>query len=1130
MIIGIGVSSQPAISVETGDGTVTLTGNTGSMMNPTHVDVYRGTTNPPTTIHETFVPSGTDYTWEDADVNNGIFYYYQIKARDENAGTETFSSNLVGGMPDEENGGSHFIFDGVDDKVEQIGGQYLSTVFAMEFDFKIEELTAGKNNEIFRLVFDEPNAPVNKSAINVFHNDERLRIYFRRTDNFRSVEFYIDAHDVADGNWHTIRFEAMHSSSIVVFVDDVRYSVWINVFGSGSSLLYFGKHDISLGGRSNATTTFLNGAIDNLRIWDLSSNLLGDWKLDEPSTETTVFDSSPEARNMTKVSQALSSSDDVSMQSFATNTGTDQIASSIDYATPFMTSFKLERQTLPSGPTVTIKEDLDLIDFFPYADNSTVAGTPYEYTITVDRMDNSTVTVSDVTVPATGFGTHYTFDGIDDDVTLDEAIIDGIIGTIEFLVKIAPEDKPSGFSYALLGKHESGSSNGFIIAHDGGTVWCQFKEEGSNTGNLYPAPSQNLADGTWHHVALTFEVGNSGTLYVDGEAAATNSIPSFTFTENPLFIGNGPNAFWQPLKGGIDEVVVWDKVLSAEEIEGRAFAKVRGDADGLLAAYHFDEASGTVAYDDGLNNEHATISGATVGQTTDDIPIQWKGTLSSEWGQPSNWNIGTTPSAGKDLIITAANNAPVISTGDEVDVNNLTVNSGATLTVESEGILAIREGATVNGTYTVERRPEGVGRYSMIGSPLSDADISDFAASQVYAYDEATSIYDLFTSGLAQPGKGFFVAFPAAETDPVLSLTGTPNTGTIVADLSRESITGDHYNLVANPYAAPLNYGALIANNSAVIEESIWLWDDGDANFGDNRIGDYMVVNNVGIISSTGSGVGSTGSMWNGFIGSFQGFFVRANELAVGNLTFTPDMQVASQGSNNDQNHFRVADDYPYHSIKLSLSGEGLYNELIVALSDEATFGRDRLDAEKIKGNPYIAFYSLQEDETYAIQGLPIPGPSEGEMSVQLGFDLAEPGDYQVSVVEMKNIPNDYILTLIDHVLGKEYIIDAESTFAFSLIEEISESRRFELAFNRTPALSEQTTNQELMIYAIGSELVIDYPSRNHEEVSIFSLEGKRVFQDRVKFENRASIYPALSSGQLYILRIGDTSTKFIIH
>src|SRR5690606_5657245 len=75
----------------------------------------------------------------------------------------------------------------------------------------------------------------------------------------------------------------------------------------------------------------------------------------------------------------------------------------------------------------------------------------------------------------------------------------------------------------------------------------------------------------WYAVAGTFD-GTSLRLFVDGEeVGAPTATPEFTLKNNPgdeLVIGNYQFtcAGWNPWPGAVDEVHIYDRALSAEEI------------------------------------------------------------------------------------------------------------------------------------------------------------------------------------------------------------------------------------------------------------------------------------------------------------------------------------------------------------------------------------------------------------------------------------------------------------------------------------------------------------------------------------------------------------------------------------
>ncbi|MEL6561026.1 MAG: LamG-like jellyroll fold domain-containing protein, partial [Bacteroidota bacterium] len=807
MLLNIRVIAQDSkLSALPADGKVTLSGSNldWSLNPPTHVDIYKGTSNPPTDLYDIITPVPASFDWVDNEVENGVFYYYQFVARDENNGTVDEPSNVTGAMP-AEGRGSYYVFDGIDDQVQQLNNEYMTRVNFIRFDFKIDELPTDKNAEIFRIQFKGTSSN-NRSVLSVIHTADSLQVVvdrdtapmIGRPSKGKSI---LTMPSVADGEWHEFRMIDIVRTQLTVRIDQDLYFIDMRDPGGVFDIPLVGAHDIFIGGQINDTTAYFNGCFDNLRFFGRFEQE-GCWNFDEPSAELTVFDKGRKIRTMQKVGGVKSAADvfnPIILQAIAGKEGRIQLSSSTESVLNKLSSFTLFRQALPSGPVDTLKNDLDLVDFFPYEDLTVVQGTPYQYTIqytaSLSPTNDTTIAISDYNVPAMDFGNHYQFDGVDDVVTPDQAIINDDEGTIEFLVKIQPEDSPlPGSSLALAGKQNNAFRNGFMILHDNSRVWCQFRNGAGTRNNLYPARAVSLTDGKWHHVALTYVVGDSATLYVDGEQVVSGDINNLNFTTAPIQFGRAPDPFGAPLKGGLDEVVIWDQVLSPEEIGLRAFAKVRGDSEGLLASYHFDEGAGSIAYDSGPQDVHAQINGAITGQNTTDIPVRWLGTMSASWSEQENWSSGFVPQTDDNLVITALGNSPIIASTDVVEINDLMINQGASLTLESGGILAINGEVLNQGNFTAKRIPEANGKYSMIGSPLVDADISDFGADLTFGYDPLTATFTQ-EAGTAFPGNGYFVSY--FENDPEIVLSGTPNSGNVSVPLTISLESPISYNLVA---------------------------------------------------------------------------------------------------------------------------------------------------------------------------------------------------------------------------------------------------------------------------------------------------------------------------------------------
>jgi endonuclease I len=502
------------------------------------------------------------------------------------------------------------------------------------------------------------------------------------------------------------------------------------------------------------------------------------------------------------------------------------------------------------------------------------------------------------------------------------------------------------------------------------------------------------------------------------------------------------------------------------------------------------------------------------------IVITWNGAEDHQWTNTNNWDGAVIPGSADDVLITSTSNSPIISSNQSL--RNLELATGANLTVTSGASLAIFGTSGGDGTLTVKRKTTGNLGYSIISAPVSGFLINDLAADFIYDFDGTSFV---IPSGNLTPGKGYYAAF---DTDqPEIQMQGSPNTGEITVNISTE---GDGFHVVGNPYAAAINRQAFVDANESAIDGNVWLWDDAGTNIGSHRGGDYIVVNEMGatsIVNETDASIGLKGtSSFNGQIGSAQGFLVKAT--ANTELVFEPTMQSTGEGDNADMHYYRQGITAP-QTLKMAVSGGDLYNEIIVGFLSSATLHHDYgLDAEKLSGNTLISLYSLQDETQYAIQALP---PVEGVQEVDLGLTLAENGNYAFTAQEVENLDPSVDVFLVDRNSGKRYDLRVEKSINF-YSESIEASKRFFLVFEKGRVLGVNESNpNKLSINTTSGDILIRGNYMDSQHIIIYSLDGKIVFDQFASFRNgQAQIQPLLVSRQLYVLRVGDQSVKFVMH
>lgn len=310
----------------------------------------------------------------------------------------------------------------------------------------------------------------------------------------------------------------------------------------------------------------------------------------------------------------------------------------------------------------------------------------------------------------------------------------------------------------------------------------------------------------------------------------------------------------------------------------------------------------------------------------------WTGAVSSVWENGDNWNTLVTPNSASDLVIPITTNDPAISTA--VIVNNLQIQSGASLTIDPVGSLTVngdllneagQSGLIISSSaagtgslihYTanvpatsqryVPGEPEA---WHILSSPMTAQEISgSFTPSGTYGdgtgydfytwYEPDTSwIYLLNTEysptwaeahsgNNFMHGKGYLVAYQ--EPNPTLLFSGLLNSGSISTGLTKSNISGDPFgaNLVGNSYPSAIDWKAASgwSRNDLALSGGgydVWMWNDTAYNYG--------VYNSASVNDEGTLGVGR-------FIAVNQGFFVLADQT--GTLTMDNDVRV-HQGAGN---------------------------------------------------------------------------------------------------------------------------------------------------------------------------------------------------------------------------------------
>lgn len=186
------------------------------------------------------------------------------------------------------------------------------------------------------------------------------------------------------------------------------------------------------------------------------------------------------------------------------------------------------------------------------------SGNPVDLTGT-----SNATTVGSPTTGTTGLisaGECFTFNGTDSAIQTDYDL-----GTVWSISLWAYLPTSVGSGQAMIGVRESnGNNREFQFGHyvnPGRIIWQWYTSSNGNAGAI----DVTTTDDATHHFVLTRN-GNNVELYIDGSSVGTNGTANKNETTQTLFIAKLGAASQQYYPERIDEIGIWTRVLTTDEV------------------------------------------------------------------------------------------------------------------------------------------------------------------------------------------------------------------------------------------------------------------------------------------------------------------------------------------------------------------------------------------------------------------------------------------------------------------------------------------------------------------------------------------------------------------------------------
>lgn len=280
----------------------------------------------------------------------------------------------------------------------------------------------------------------------------------------------------------------------------------------------------------------------------------------------------------------------------------------------------------PSATTITAGQSITFTDASSYATTyawSFPGGTPSTSTApspTVTFSTAGTYTVSQtvsnstgsntksvtitVTQPATT-NTSFALDGVGRYGQGPAITLSGSAVTLECWVRVNAFKTSTPYISAVMGEEVTGSSTALLRFGDANIAAnkLQFVLQFAST-QVKLTSNTSFATNTWYHVAATYD-GAAMRIYVNGVLDASVARTGSFTANTPFFLGYSFNNT-RILNGNLENVRVWNRSLSATEIQSYRCTDVAANATGLQAFWKMNNTSNSIA-DFSVNNRTAAV-------------------------------------------------------------------------------------------------------------------------------------------------------------------------------------------------------------------------------------------------------------------------------------------------------------------------------------------------------------------------------------------------------------------------------------------------------------------------------------------------------------------------------------------
>lgn len=547
----------------------------------------------------------------------------------------------------------------------------------------------------------------------------------------------------------------------------------------------------------------------------------------------------------------------------------------------------------------------------------------------------------------------------------------------------------------------------------------------------------------------------------------------------------------------------------------------------------------------------------------------------NNWNNAAGWNPGNSVPTSNHCVI--VKQPLLLSTGADGLAKNITinpggslhVNSGKTLTVTNAiinnagdsnfvvasdaNLIQVNDAAVNTGAVTVKRDAYMKRQdYTYWGSPVAAQNLKAFSpntlTSRFYVYNESNDEFGpVDPAGNFVPGTGYAIRSP--NNFPTDNLTyqtfngifkGVPNNGNFSFPLK---LSGNGYNLIANPYPSNIDLQLLKDLNPTKINMLAYFWTNinvnpvmqGSGYPNGGYVSNYAVLNGTAGVPASyavtpqnpNNGNLLVSKTPNQYIKTGQGFIVKSlvdnQDLVFNNSIRTPDQTSVFFNSRPERSltvdRFWLQLTTPLQVVTTAAIGykQGATNQF-------------ELDYDApLMGLGSDAVFTSMDGKRLAIQGRQYP--LNVSDVVRLGTHHHVDGNYTLSMPLAEGIfANGQAVYLKDLQTGTVTNLSEES-YSFTAQKGLTEGR-FEIVYQpQTILAAGGSTKDHVTVYRSGSEFVVKSPGMKVSHLEVYDTSGKlmmRLHPDQTEIRINAESWV----NGMYVLKIergGTLITKKVM-